>query len=136
QLGLDKFFFAELTLNNIIDEMLIMQQAAERGITVSDAEVQEELELTFGYDAGEPEPTSTPVPTEEVLEPTVTPTFVITLTPSPTPTLAPGVTPTPTPSGPPTAAPTALPLPTAAQITEESLIAELAETLSTARRLT
>lgn len=136
QLGLDKFFFAELTLNNIIDEMLIMQQAAERGITVSDAEVQEELELTFGYDAGEPEPTSTPVPTEEVLEPTVTPTFVITLTPSPTPTLAPGVTPTATPSGPPTATPTALPLPTAAPMTEEEFNAELDGFISTASRVT
>src|SRR5690606_30711223 len=43
QLGIDKTFFGELTLSNIIDEMLIQQQAAERGITVSEAEVQEEL---------------------------------------------------------------------------------------------
>jgi len=137
QLGIDKTFFGELTLSNIIDEMLIQQQAAERGITVSEAEVQEELELTFGYDAGEPEPTPTSVETEEAdAEPTATPTFVITLTPSPTPTLEPGVTPTATPSGPPTATPTPLPLPTAAPLTEEEYIAELDGFISTASIIT
>lgn len=137
QLGVDNVFFGELTMTSLIDELVIRQEAAERGIEVSEAEVQEELELTFGYDAGEPEPTPEPVETEEAeADPTVTPTFVVTLTPSPAPTLEPGVTPTATPSGPPTATPTPLPIPTAAPLTEEEYTAELDQFVSTASTVT
>lgn len=132
QTGMDPTFFGQLSLDGLINELLIVQQADERGLTVSDAEVEEDMQLSFGYDAGEPEPTSTPRPTEAADDSTPTPTstFVMTPTPSPTPTLEPGVTPTPTftpsptvtpsptPSGPVTATPTLTPLPTSEPMTE------------------
>jgi parvulin-like peptidyl-prolyl isomerase len=125
QVGVDAATFAEFDLENMISQIIVEQKAAELGVEVDDAEVQERLELAFGYDSGEPEPTATPTSDEPTATPTVTPTFVYTPTPSPTPTLAPGVTPTvtptltPTPSSPPTATPTPLPLPTSEPLTEE-----------------
>lgn len=131
QLGIDKTFFGDLTMSNLTSELIIRQQAAEHGIEVTDEEIEEELQLAFGYDAGDPEPTPTALPTEAASsEPTATPTFVYTLTPSPTPTLEPGVTPTATPSGPPTQTPTPLPLPTAEPLTEEDYTQQLDEYLT------
>ncbi len=117
-------------IDQMVDELVIAQRAAEMGIEVSDAEVQERMELLSGYDAGEPEPTSTPVPTEPISEasPTATSTFVYTPTPRPTATLAPGITPTITPTSAPTETPgpsptpaiTETPAPTATPLTEEA----------------
>ncbi len=127
QTGLDPTFFAQQVLDTMVDEIVIENRAAEMGIEVSDEEVQEQLQLAFGYDAGQPEPTPTAFPTSRTPtgEPTVTPTFVYTLTPSPTPTLEPGVTPSPTatpsptPSGTLTPTPTRTPAPTPEPMTEE-----------------
>lgn len=122
QFGLDAEGYAEMTLDGLIDDHIVLIKAKEMGLEVSEAEVQERLELAFGFDAGEPEPT--PVVPAEVT-PTLTPTFVYTLTPSPMPTLEPGVTPTltpmpsPTPSESPTPTLTPTAQPTAEPLTED-----------------
>jgi parvulin-like peptidyl-prolyl isomerase len=144
--GLDAAFFGEWFLDDIIKDKIIEQKAAEMGIVVTDAEVEEQLQLALGYDAGDPEPTATIVPTssDPTGTPTITPTFVYTLTPSPTPTLEPGVTPTatptatptpdgsptPTPDQPPTATATAIPLPTQEPVTEDLYNERLTEVLA------
>lgn len=150
--GVDASYFGQLSLDSIVNELLIVQQAEARGLTVSDADVEEDMQLSFGYDAGEPEPTSTPRPTQVVDDSTPTPTatFVMTPTPSPTPTLEPGITPTatftpvptstpsPTPSGPLTATPTMTPLPTSEPITEteyEDQLGQFLEQMATATGL-
>jgi peptidyl-prolyl cis-trans isomerase D len=123
QFGLTAASFGQITIDSLVNDLLIKQKAEELGVTVSEAEVDEQLQLAFGYDAGEPEPTSTPRPTSEPVTPTATSTFVFTPTPTATPTLAPGVTPTPTlaptatPSEPLTPTPTFTPQPTT-EVTE------------------
>jgi len=64
----------ELVLNEMIDDELIRQEAERLGISVSDEEVQSEIEKQFGYDRNPPTPTPTPI----------TATASITLTPTPT----------------------------------------------------
>jgi parvulin-like peptidyl-prolyl isomerase len=80
-------------LNSMIDEQLIQQEAAKRGITVSDQEVEDAIQAAQGYfPNGTPTPTVTPT---EVVMPTdspdilkyVTPTSEFTATPAFTPTL-------------------------------------------------
>lgn len=61
-----------VVLDEMIDEAIVRQECARRGISVSDAEVQSELESQFGYDPNPP----TPVP--------VTATETMTVTPTPT----------------------------------------------------
>ncbi|MEJ2148019.1 MAG: peptidylprolyl isomerase [Chloroflexota bacterium] len=120
QQGLDPSLLAQYSLDLLIQGLIVQQQAAERGIEVSDADVQQENELLFGYDSGEPEPTPTITPTRTpTIEPTATSTYVFTPTPSPTPTLEPGVTPTATPTITPTPTATLLPQPTLAPVSEE-----------------
>ena len=119
--GLDPAYIGQIVYDGMINDTLLKQKAAEMGIEATDAEVEEAIQLSFGYDAGEPEPTATVLPTSSVAtgEPTLTPTYVYTLTPIPTPTLEPGVTPTPTVEPTPTSdvptptpEPTQVPLPT------------------------
>jgi hypothetical protein len=83
----------QTTLDYLIADQLIQQEADKRGITVSDQEVNDRLQEYFGYFAnGTPTsaPTSIPVPTS-----TLNPTQ-IALVP-PTATVAPTATNTPTP---------------------------------------
>lgn len=141
--GIDASYFGQLTMNSMINELLIKQKAEEMGIEVSEDEIREETELAFGYDSGEPEPTATIIPTAEATaEPTITPTFVYTPTPSPTPTLAPGITPTvaptatATPSEPPTATPTSLPLPTTEPMTESDYNEQVDTFITTTNQVT
>jgi parvulin-like peptidyl-prolyl isomerase len=50
-------------LDQMVDHLLIKQEAEEMGITVTDAEIQEELEHAFGFfENGTPVPTQTSVP--------------------------------------------------------------------------
>lgn len=89
-------------LNDMIDDRIVEDKAQEMGITVSDADIDAQIEQFFGYDAEtvaamDQEPTATPVPSE-------TPTPVVSPTPSPEPTS------TPTPETEPTA--TLTPFPT------------------------
>ncbi len=123
--------FGRDTLNQMENEAVVAQKAAEMGITVSDAEIQAELEANFYYypngtPTTEPTrnvpPTPTNNPTEEfLLGPTATssnPTETPTLAPTMTSTAEPTVTGTPATATPepatstPTTAPTATASPT------------------------
>jgi parvulin-like peptidyl-prolyl isomerase len=110
-------------LDQMRDEIIIRQEAEERGITVSPEEVEKTFQENFGFfPNGSPTPTITPTefsfPTltgqQLTLVPsTATPTEELTSTPSPTATLDPSTTATPTATTAP-ASPTPVPeLPTA-----------------------
>jgi len=73
----------EQTLDTMVDEQLVRQEAARRGITVSSDEVDQEIKKTFG---DQPTPVPTPAPT------------VGAGTPQPTPGSAPAASPTPAPT--------------------------------------
>lgn len=97
-------------LEDMINEQLVRAEAAERGITVSDEDIENTINGILGYDpeavaAIGTEPTATP-------EPTLTPTPFVTATP----TIEPDFTPTPTLEATATpevtAQPTATPQPT------------------------
>ncbi|NWG15948.1 MAG: peptidylprolyl isomerase [Chloroflexi bacterium] len=85
-------------VNEMVDDQLLRQEAAARGLTISPEDVQKRVEEFFGYDPAAL--TITPTPT---LTPTLTPTPFVSPTPSPTPTL------TPTPEVEPTTTTTPLP---------------------------
>ncbi|MCA9930226.1 MAG: SurA N-terminal domain-containing protein [Anaerolineales bacterium] len=93
-------------LNNMIDEMVIKQAAEARGITVTEADIDQQIDELFGYYGGGlptpaptatetmmPTPSVTPIPTQVITDvlPTLTP--VPTLTPGPTFTPQPTATP-------------------------------------------
>lgn len=125
-------------LDEVIDDQLIRQEAKRRTITVSNDEVESELQTQFGYyPNGSPTPTQTSAPTIEATL-NATQMALITITPTPgtvtptiTPTLDPSITPTITPTatatvtftptntaGPsPTATATFTPLPTETPMT-------------------
>lgn len=86
QLGLS--LLPEQTLDDMIDEQLVRQEAAKRGITVSQSEIDTEIKNTFGD-----QPTPVPVPTGTPA-PGATP--APTAKPSPSPTPGPSPTPVPT----------------------------------------
>ena len=86
-------------LDELIDLQLLREQAKQRGITVTEDEINQELEQAFGFYRQTP----TPFPT---VTPDLTATAVATATP-----------PTPTPTG--TIQPTSTPAPTATPVTEQ-----------------
>ncbi len=98
-------------LDSLIDLDLLRQQAKQRGITVTEQEIDAALEKSFGFYRQTP----TPWPTAT---PDLTATAVATATP-----------PTPTPTG--TISPTVTPLPTATPVTEQAYKDELKRTLDT-----
>ncbi len=112
-------------LNNLIDDQIIRQEAAKRGLTVSKEEVDARMHENFGYfPNGTPTPTLTPTPfPTDVIPPTATidPAVVAQWTPTPTltptATFEPTATATPGPSA--TPAPTSTPFPTATPLTAE-----------------
>ncbi|WP_420644101.1 SurA N-terminal domain-containing protein [Candidatus Leptofilum sp.] len=96
----------QAALNQMIDEVIIRQAAEARGITVTDEDVQNEIEETFSfYDGGlptplptatatvEPTPSITPLPTAVITEVLPTNTPIPTATLAPTGTAAPTATP-------------------------------------------
>jgi peptidyl-prolyl cis-trans isomerase D len=102
-------------LENMIDDQLIRQEAARRNITVSQDELDQEVEKDFGYQRATPTPTAGPSPTAtQTATATLTPTVTPTYTPSPTPTGI--ITPT-TPTVTPTQGPTETPGPTSTPLT-------------------
>jgi parvulin-like peptidyl-prolyl isomerase len=122
---LDTFAAGESALNQMVDNALAIQEAKNRGITVSDKEIDERLQQALGYYAnGTPTPTNTvpPVATStlsavqiSMMKPTATTT--LTPTPSVTETLVtatPALEPTATPTEPaePETSPTPEPTPT------------------------
>jgi peptidyl-prolyl cis-trans isomerase D len=96
----DPATLGQTVLNQMIDEELIRQEAAKRGITASPKEVQDEIQASYQYfPNGSPTPTITPT---AVSSPTFSPETLalVTLTPTPSPatataTAAPPVTPSP-----------------------------------------
>jgi parvulin-like peptidyl-prolyl isomerase len=87
-------------LDEMIDLQLLREQAQQRGITVTDEEINQTIEEAFGFYRETP----TPFPTRT---PNLTATAVATATP-----------PTPTPTG--TIEPTSTPAPTATPISEQA----------------
>ncbi len=73
-------------LDTMVDEELIREQARQRGITVSQDEIDTFIEQQFGYQRNPPTPTPTPA-----------------ISPTPLPSPTPGGSPTPTPAPTPTA---------------------------------
>lgn len=95
-------------INQLIQDVLIQQEAELRGLDVSDAEVEREVRSLFGY---YPEGSPTPPPTR-------TPDLPATATAEALPSAAPATTATPGPS--PTASPTFGPTPTPTIYTAEA----------------
>ena len=101
----------ELVLEQMIDEVLVRQEAEERDITVTNEEVEERIGEQFNYFGGE-RPTPQPTPTETIMP---TPS----LTPIPTEVIT-EVVPTNTPFPTPTQGPTSTPRPTATAVSDEA----------------
>jgi len=89
--------------DQMVDEILIRQEAAARGITADAAEIDARIEEFFGYNPNPEEPTPT-------LAPSATPTPIVSPTPSPVPTATPEPEETPLPTS--TPLPTVTPQPT------------------------
>ncbi|MHB1295825.1 MAG: peptidylprolyl isomerase [Anaerolineae bacterium] len=104
-------------LDELIEDQIVRQEAARRGITVTAEEVQTEIEQEFGYYRNTPTPDPTlasevETPVAPTAEPTTLPTEVVT------PTIDPNVTPTEEP----TLGPTATPEPTSTPMTYEGFV--------------
>ena len=103
-------------LNAMIDEVLLRQQAKERGITVSTEEVDKYIQEAYGfYKDGTPVPTVTPT---EYAYPTLSAEQLKIYPPTLTPTIAPTTTPEPTFTPDPAATATAPALPTPTAVPE------------------
>jgi parvulin-like peptidyl-prolyl isomerase len=116
----DPTTIGQTVLNNMINDILVRQEATKRGITVSQAEIDKSMQEAFGYFAnGTPTVTVTPTtpPTESL---NATQLALVTVTPLPTNTSEPTATQTATPGG-PTNTPTAAPVtPTVTQTSAPS----------------
>ncbi|MEW6030541.1 MAG: peptidylprolyl isomerase [Chloroflexota bacterium] len=117
-------FLGQSVLDGMIDDVFIRQEAERLGITVSEEEIEEVIQSSYGFfPDGTPTPTITPtdvvLPTgispQQAAIVTITPTATeyLTETPSPTPTLDPSTTPEPTFTPTATATATATVTPTA-----------------------
>ncbi len=126
----------QTVIDYMIEDTLIRQEAARRGITVSADELDKAMQEGLGYYAdGTPTPAPTAIPfATSTLNPTAL--AIVTITPTATPvtptataTLEPNVTPTETPTLAPTAAagPASTPLPTATPYTLEGYQAAFEE---------
>lgn len=109
----------QLVLEDLIDETLTQQGAEERGIVVTNEEVEKAIEESFNYFGGAvptalPTATNTPIPTPSL---TPIPTQVIT-----------EVLPTNTPLPTATTGPTSTPLPTATAVSQEAFEEDLQTT--------
>lgn len=122
----------QTVLDQMINEELIRQEAAKRGITVDEAELNDAVQAAFNYfPDGTPVPSATPtqvtlpdVPAEAFTIVTQTPLPTATLEPTATPESAPTATATPVlPT--PTVGPTSTPEPTATPYTLEGFQSDL-----------
>ncbi len=123
---LDPQALGQAVLDQMIDEQLIRQGAEARGIFVSDADVEKEIEENFNFFGGAV-PTALPTPTQ-----TIVPTP--SLTPIPTAVIT-EVIPTNTPFPSPTLGPTNTPLPTATAVSVAAFQESLDDTLGRLRDL-
>lgn len=120
----DEEIIGQDALDLLVQEEVIRQAAEARGITVTDADIDEALGEAFGYYGG-----GLPTPM-----PTATQTAVPTpsLTPIPTPVIT-EVVPTAVPSPTPALGPTSTPLPTATPVSEQAFREQLGEELARLR---
>jgi hypothetical protein len=99
----------QTVVDQLINEELIRQESAKRGITTSSGEVDSAIQAAFQfYPAGTPTPSLTPTP---VSFPTLSPETLalVTITPTATLGLAPTASPTSTPDGLASPTPTIIP---------------------------
>jgi parvulin-like peptidyl-prolyl isomerase len=94
---LDPTTLGQQTLNYMVDNVIVEQEAKKRGITVSDAEISDNYQQILGFYPGG---TPTPVPTDLATEvpPTLSATQLALVTATPTATATPLPTATSTPS--------------------------------------
>lgn len=102
---LDDEGLGENVLNVMAEELVICDAAAERGIEITDADVQNEINTNFGFYGEGISPTAQPEPTQTIQPtPSLTPivpadaTAAPTEAPEPTATAGPSPTPFPTPT--------------------------------------
>jgi hypothetical protein len=127
---LDPTSFGREVLNRMIDDVLIAEEAQARGIEITDEDVQQELQLQFGFSPEGLPPTPTAFPTTRPTS-TLSPAQLALITPIPTFTPFPTATPdqaatatqVPSPTG--TLAPTL----TATPYTEEAFQQNFNETI-------
>ena len=122
----------EQVLDVMVDEALIVQEARQRGIEVTDAEVEKAIQEAFGYYAAgtpTPEPTRTPWPTSTL---SATQMALLGPTATPTATATPNAEATPTAAASPTAQASPTPRPTATPFTQEAYQQRLDEWLAQA----
>lgn len=110
------------SLEDVIDDELVRQEAARRDVTVTPAEVDREIELALNESLGYPRPTGTPT---EGPSPTPTYTPTNTATPSVSPTATATLTQTLTAT--PTLGPTGTPAPTQTPLGPEAYATEVAK---------
>ncbi len=118
--------FGQDVLDQMVNETAARQLAEARGITVTEADIDEAIGESFNYFGGN-SPTPLPSPTETVMPtPSITPlpTAVIT-------EVLPTLTPFPTP----TTGPTRTPLPTSTPVSEASFQEQLADDLAQLKEL-
>lgn len=126
----DPTIIGKATLDQMIDDTLIRQEANKLGITVSQDEIEEEFQAAFGYfPNGTPTPTSTyePIPTstlsdiqKTLIPPSATPEEV-TPTEQTEPNETPTAVSTPTTPSTPTASPTPFTLEGYEKFSQETL---------------
>lgn len=111
----------QLVLDQMVDEIVIREAASERGIVISDGDVQQEIEESFSYYGGQ---SPTPMPTaSETVMPTPS------LTPIPTAVIT-EVVPTSAPLPTATSGPTATPLPTSTPVSLDSFEESFGDTMN------
>ncbi len=120
------------TLETMIDDVIVKQEAAKRGITVTRQEIDQEVELQIKSSKGYERPTDTPTPGPS---PTTTDTPTVTLTPTTTPSPTWSPTPSPTLSqtvtATPTEGPTETPGPTQTPLSPEAYATVLSDFTTT-----
>jgi len=96
-------------LDHMIEDIMIAKEAAKRGVSVSDDELNQAYQQVFGYfPNGTATPTITPT---EITVSTLNPTQLAIVTATPVPPATPSETPGPTATPDPAVAPTAIPTP-------------------------